>query len=88
MDLNKDSYLVKSEMSSPGKRSMSMVDYDIPETTKRVKRRRRSPPAVAVVNDNIGQQAEQQKMDSSKVDQNIAHTPTVKRSSRFRGVSR
>ncbi|XP_006365981.1 AP2-like ethylene-responsive transcription factor At1g16060 [Solanum tuberosum] len=88
MDLNKDSILVKSEMSSPGKRSMSMVDYDIPETTKRVKRRRRSPPAVAVVNDNIGQQAEQQKMDSSKVDQNIAHTPTVKRSSRFRGVSR
>uniref|UniRef100_A0A3Q7GWA6 AP2/ERF domain-containing protein n=1 Tax=Solanum lycopersicum TaxID=4081 RepID=A0A3Q7GWA6_SOLLC len=88
MDLNKDSYLVKSEMSSPGKRSMSMVDYGIPETTKRVKRRRRSPPAVGVVNDNIGQQAEQQKMDSSKVDQNIAHTPTVKRSSRFRGVSR
>lgn len=75
-------------MLSPGKRSMSMVDYDIPETTKRVKRRRRSPPAVAVLNDNIGQQAEQQKMDSSKVDQNIAHTPTVKRSSRFRGVSR
>ncbi|KAK4365805.1 hypothetical protein RND71_013685 [Anisodus tanguticus] len=87
MDLNKDSYLVKSEMVSPLKRSMSMVDYDIPETTKRVKRRRRSPPAVAL-NDNINQQAEQQKMDSPKVDQNIAHTLSVKRSSRFRGVSR
>ncbi|CAN4097844.1 unnamed protein product [Withania somnifera] len=88
MDLNKDLYLVKSEMVCPGKRSMPMVDYDIRETTKRVKRRRRSPPAVAVLNDNIGQQADQQKMDSSKVDQNITHTPTVKRSSRFRGVSR
>ncbi|KAK4375188.1 hypothetical protein RND71_005865 [Anisodus tanguticus] len=84
MDLNTSA---KTEMVSPGKRSMSMVDYDIPETIKRAKRRRRSPPAVAL-NDNIGQQAEQQKMDSSKVDQTIAHTPTVKRSSRFRGVSR
>ncbi|CAN4099784.1 unnamed protein product [Withania somnifera] len=66
---------------------MSMVDYDIPEKTKRVKRRRRSPPAVTL-NDNINRQADQQKMDSSKVDQNIAKTPTVKRSSRYRGVSR
>ncbi|KAJ8558533.1 hypothetical protein K7X08_034062 [Anisodus acutangulus] len=87
MDLNKDSYLVISEMVSPLKRSMSMVDYDIPETTKRAKRRRMSPPLVAL-NDNISQQTEQQKIDSPKVDQNIAHTPTVKRSSRFRGVSR
>nr|XP_009786832.1 PREDICTED: ethylene-responsive transcription factor WRI1-like [Nicotiana sylvestris] len=84
MDLNTS---VKSEMASPGKRSISMVDYDIPETTKRVKRRRRSPPAIEL-NENIGQQGEKQKMDSSKVDQNIAHTPAVKRSSRFRGVSK
>ncbi|XP_019248724.1 PREDICTED: AP2-like ethylene-responsive transcription factor At1g79700 [Nicotiana attenuata] len=84
MDLNTS---VKSEMASPGKRSISMVDYDISETTKRVKRRRRSPPAIEL-NENIGQQGEKQKMDSSKVDQNIAHTPTVKRSSRFRGVSK
>ncbi|XP_059301954.1 AP2-like ethylene-responsive transcription factor At1g79700 [Lycium ferocissimum] len=84
MDLNTS---VKSEMVSPIKRSMSMVDYDIPETRKRVKRRRRSHPAVAL-NDNTAQQSEKQKIDSSKVDQNIAHTPTVKRSSRFRGVSR
>ncbi|XP_070035454.1 AP2-like ethylene-responsive transcription factor At1g79700 [Nicotiana tomentosiformis] len=84
MDLNTS---IKSEMASPGKRSISMVDYDIPETTKRVKRRRRSPPAIEL-NENIGQQGEKQKMDSSKVDQNIAQTPTVKRSSRFRGVSK
>ncbi|XP_016474865.2 AP2-like ethylene-responsive transcription factor ANT isoform X1 [Nicotiana tabacum] len=84
MDLNTS---IKSEIASPGKRSISMVDYDIPETTKRVKRRRRSPPTIEL-NENIGQQGEKQKMDSSKVDQNIAHTPTVKRSSRFRGVSK
>lgn len=64
------------------RRSLCMVDYDIP-VNKCVKRRRRSPPAVVVNDNNIGQQ-----LDSPKANQNIVQTPTVKRSSRFRGVSR
>ncbi|XP_019070727.1 AP2-like ethylene-responsive transcription factor At1g16060 [Solanum lycopersicum] len=76
---------VKCEKLSPGnRRSLCMVDYDIPVNNKCIKRRRKSPATVVTVNDNS------QKLDSSKVDQSnsIVQTPTVKRSSRFRGVSR
>ncbi|XP_055822202.1 AP2-like ethylene-responsive transcription factor At1g16060 [Solanum dulcamara] len=79
---------VKCEKESRGnRRSLCMVDYGIPVNNKCVKRRRKSPVAAVIVNDsNINGQ----KLDSSKVDQNnsIVQTPTVKRSSRFRGVSR
>ncbi|KAJ8568192.1 hypothetical protein K7X08_020914 [Anisodus acutangulus] len=75
---------VKCEMVNPGRRSLCMADYDIP-VNKCVKRRRKSPPAAVLVNDNNNGR----KLDSSKADQNnIIQTPTVKRSSRFRGVSR
>ncbi|KAK4368798.1 hypothetical protein RND71_012590 [Anisodus tanguticus] len=75
---------VKCEMVNPGRRSLCMADYDIP-VNKCVKRRRKSPPAAVLVNDNNNGR----KLDSSKADQNnIVQTPTVKRSSRFRGVSR
>ncbi|KAK4364687.1 hypothetical protein RND71_016045 [Anisodus tanguticus] len=75
---------VKCEMVNPDRRSLCMPDYDIP-VNKCVKRRRKSPPAAVIVNDNNNRQ----KLDSSKADQNsIVQTPTVKRSSRFRGVSR
>ncbi|KAK6782907.1 hypothetical protein RDI58_020703 [Solanum bulbocastanum] len=79
---------VKCEKLSPGnRRSLCMVDYDIPVNNKCVKRRRKSPVAAVIVNDNNNNG---QKLDSSKVDQSnsIVQTPTVKRSSRFRGVSR
>ncbi|KAJ8555181.1 hypothetical protein K7X08_012677 [Anisodus acutangulus] len=75
---------VKCEMVNPGRRSLCMPDYGIP-ANKCVKRRRKSPPAAVIVNDNNNRQ----KLDSSKANQNsIVQTPTVKRSSRFRGVSR
>ncbi|KAH0741451.1 hypothetical protein KY290_034494 [Solanum tuberosum] len=79
---------VKCEKLSPGnRRSLCMVDYDIPVNNKCVKRRRKSPVAAVIVNDNNNNG---QKLDSSKVDQSssIVQTRTVKRSSRFRGVSR
>ncbi|CAN4128105.1 unnamed protein product [Withania somnifera] len=75
-----------SERMSPGTRgSLCMVDYDVPINNKCVKRRRKSTHAAVIVNDS------NQKLDSTKADQNsssIVQTPTVKRSSRFRGVSR
>ncbi|XP_027775133.1 AP2-like ethylene-responsive transcription factor At1g16060 [Solanum pennellii] len=79
---------VKCEKLSPGnRRSLCMVDYDIPVNNKCIKRRRKSPITAVTVNDNNNNG---QKLDSSKVDQSnsIVQTPTVKRSSRFRGVSR
>ncbi|KAH0643920.1 hypothetical protein KY289_034894 [Solanum tuberosum] len=79
---------VKCEKLCPGnRRSLCMVDYDIPVNNKCVKRRRKSPVAAVIVNDNNNNG---QKLDSSKIDQSssIVQTRTVKRSSRFRGVSR
>ncbi|CAI9785020.1 unnamed protein product [Fraxinus pennsylvanica] len=59
------------------------ISVDVQET-KCVKRRRRSPPVVALSNSN--QQIEQRQPQVFRVDQTTA--TTTKRSSRFRGVSR
>ncbi|KAF8390254.1 hypothetical protein HHK36_024779 [Tetracentron sinense] len=71
---------VKCEVS-PGKRRLSTADGDVP-TAKCVKRRRRDPAAVALSGCHDHQREQQQ------VNPSTATTTTVKRSSRFRGVSR
>ncbi|KAM3397235.1 AP2-like ethylene-responsive transcription factor BBM [Capsicum galapagoense] len=75
-------------MSRGIRRSLCMVDYDIPVNNKCTKRRRKSPASAVIMNDDNYNNG--QKLDSKKGDQNniIVQTPTVKRSSRFRGVSR
>ncbi|MCD7470083.1 Transcription factor [Datura stramonium] len=78
---------------SPGiRRSWCMVDYDIPVDNKCIKRRRKSPPVAAViVKDNNNNNNNGKKLESPKAEEDnsiIVQTPTVKRSSRFRGVSR
>lgn len=74
--------LVKSELSPTRKHRLLMLDGDgdVAATTKCVKRRRRDS-SVAV----------QQKGEQSEEQQQLSSQPTattVKRSSRFRGVSR
>ncbi|KAA8533013.1 hypothetical protein F0562_032870 [Nyssa sinensis] len=71
---------VKSEMMSSGRRRLCMVEGDVP-VAKCVKRRRRDPSAVALGCNDPGKQ---QQLQLPPVDQ----PSTVKRSSRFRGVSR
>ncbi|XVE85923.1 hypothetical protein DITRI_Ditri17bG0130900 [Diplodiscus trichospermus] len=72
----------KSELS-PGRRRFCMVEGDTIET-KCIKRRRRDPSTGALgCNDQQGEQQQQQEL---RGDQPTA--TTVKRSSRFRGVSR
>ncbi|KAK2966931.1 hypothetical protein RJ640_002116 [Escallonia rubra] len=71
--------MVKSE-ENPGRRQMCKVDVDAPEA-RCVKRRRRDTAAAAIDCDLRQQQPQE------VVDQSSAPT-TVKRSSRFRGVSR
>nr|GMD74735.1 AP2-like ethylene-responsive transcription factor At1g16060 [Ipomoea batatas]GMD78204.1 AP2-like ethylene-responsive transcription factor At1g16060 [Ipomoea batatas] len=76
---------VKSEelLSPAGRRSLCMVNCE----NKCVKRRRRSPPAIAI--QPPGETSVQNAADSTTPKQpNVPTTPTVKRSSRFRGVSR
>ncbi|XP_019190881.1 PREDICTED: AP2-like ethylene-responsive transcription factor At1g79700 [Ipomoea nil] len=77
---------VKSEevLSPAGRRSLCVVNYE----NKCVKRRRRSPPA-AIAIQPPGETSLQNAADSTTPKhQNVPTTPTVKRSSRFRGVSR
>ncbi|XP_021808786.1 AP2-like ethylene-responsive transcription factor At1g79700 [Prunus avium] len=73
--------VVKNE-ENPGRRRLSTADRET-EATRSVKRRRRDPPAVAVSCDN--NQSEQQ-LPQKPADPTSA--TTMKRSSRFRGVSR
>ncbi|CAL9014475.1 unnamed protein product [Prunus brigantina] len=73
--------MVKNE-ENPGRRRQSTADRET-EATRSVKRRRRDPPAVAVSCDN--KQSEQQ-LPQKPADPTSA--TTMKRSSRFRGVSR
>ncbi|PQQ06755.1 AP2-like ethylene-responsive transcription factor [Prunus yedoensis var. nudiflora] len=73
--------MVKKE-ENPGRRRLSTADRET-EATRSVKRRRRDPPAVAVSCDN--NQSEQQ-LPQKPADPTSA--TTMKRSSRFRGVSR
>ncbi|KAH0973740.1 hypothetical protein GBA52_025896 [Prunus armeniaca] len=73
--------MVKNE-ENPGRRRLSTADRET-EATRSVKRRRRDPPAVAVSCDN--NQSEQQ-LPQKPADPTSA--TTMKRSSRFRGVSR
>lgn len=72
----------KSELS-PGRRGLCATEGDSTTETKCIKRRRRSDPSNG--NNNQGEQQQQQKQQV-KGDQPTA--TTVKRSSRFRGVSR
>ncbi|OMO58715.1 hypothetical protein CCACVL1_25405 [Corchorus capsularis] len=72
----------KSELS-PGRRRLCMAEGESIET-KCIKRRRRDPSSVSLGGNN--QQGEQQQQQQLQNDQPTA--TTVKRSSRFRGVSR
>nr|XP_027084499.1 AP2-like ethylene-responsive transcription factor At1g16060 isoform X2 [Coffea arabica] len=81
--------IVKSEASARG-RSYCLVESDVPET-KCVRRRRRSPSALTVLTGEASPGGrDQQQPQIQQVDQNNGAnaTTTVKRSSRFRGVSR
>ncbi|KAM1357999.1 hypothetical protein EV1_044677 [Malus domestica] len=73
--------MVKNE-ENPGRRRLSAADREV-QAARCVKRRRRDPPAVAVSSDN--NQSELQ-LPQKPADQTPA--TTMKRSSRFRGVSR
>lgn len=74
----------KSEAGAE-KRVFSIVEADAQETTKCVKRRRRSPPLVTLsCNDQRHPPAFQLDQTATPA----APTTTMKRSSRFRGVSR
>ncbi|XP_060210312.1 AP2-like ethylene-responsive transcription factor At1g16060 [Lycium barbarum] len=74
---------IKCERETPGRRNLCVVDYDIP-VNKCVKRQRKSPTVAAIVNDDNHNGQKSPKADQK----NIVQTPTTKRSSRFRGVSR
>ncbi|XP_028806430.1 AP2-like ethylene-responsive transcription factor At1g79700 [Neltuma alba] len=71
--------------SGESKRSQLMAENQFPRTHY-VKRRRREPYATAL-NDAPSDQVQQQSQPQLQGDQNLS-TSTVKRSSRFRGVSR
>lgn len=70
---------VKSELKSNGKHLLREPVRAVvgPDGMKCVKRRRREPALLSIINDSNGQM-----LDRS------ATTSTIKRSSRFRGVSR
>lgn len=76
---------LKSEMISR-RRSFSVLESDDVSETKCIKRRRRSSPSSAAVRmeGGIHQQTVNLQVDQTTT----TPTPTVKRSSRFRGVSR
>ncbi|XP_019706827.2 AP2-like ethylene-responsive transcription factor AIL5 [Elaeis guineensis] len=75
-----DVKLVKSEVDSNGRRLLGMATgpQDSSETVKFLKRRRREPAFLATATDSNGE----------IIDQSATSNTTVKRSSRFRGVSR
>ncbi|KAI9119178.1 hypothetical protein K1719_009853 [Acacia pycnantha] len=76
--------MIKSKVS---KRSQ-LMDEDKLQGTRSVKRRRREPCAVVLNNNDApSDQVQQQLKPQLQVDQNLS-TSTMKRSSRFRGVSR
>lgn len=78
---------MKSEVN-PLSRSFCLVETDVPED-KFIKRRRRSPVAITLTSDASQGGHGLQQQQTLQVDQNNgATTTTVKRSSRFRGVSR
>lgn len=72
-----------SELSPPGRRRASAVDGENLETVC-IKRRRRDPAAASYNNQLPGEKQQQQQL--LQADQPTA--TTVKRSSKFRGVSR
>lgn len=81
MNQNMDMVMVKNE-ENHGRRRICMVE-GASQATHHVKRRRRDPSAVAPVGDETqSQQLQQQQTDQASA------TTAVKRSSRFRGVSR
>ncbi|KAF5479204.1 hypothetical protein F2P56_000048 [Juglans regia] len=70
------------------RRSMSCAaDVDQAQAARCVKRRRRDPTAVALGSDDNNQSQQQQQFPQQQTDQTSTAT-TVKRSSKFRGVSR
>lgn len=71
--------MVKSE-ENIGKRYLCMVDSEV-QSVRGLKRRRREPAAVTVRTEDQSQSLQQQTNQTSPA-------TTVKRSSRFRGVSR
>lgn len=74
--------MIKNE-ENPGRRRGCIADNEA-QVARYVKRRRRDPAIVALGSDD---NQSQQQMPQKQTDQTSAAT-TVKRSSRFRGVSR
>lgn len=75
--------MVKNE-ENPGSSRMCMADSEEAQLARCVKRRRRDPAAVTLRRDD---NQSQQQLPQQQTDQTSAAS-TVKRSSRFRGVSR
>ena len=75
---------------NPGRLRLCMMEEErsAGETGKCIKRRRRDPSAFALSCNIIDQQSDQQQQPRSLGDRTVAVATTVKRSSRFRGVSR
>ncbi|KAF9673894.1 hypothetical protein SADUNF_Sadunf10G0071400 [Salix dunnii] len=75
---------------SPGRLRLCMIEEErsAGETGKCIKRPRRDPSAFALSCNIIDQQSDQQQQPQSFGDRTEAVATTVKRSSRFRGVSR
>ena len=75
--------MVKNEETPAGRRSLSTTDRQGNQATRCVKRRRREPAAVAVDNSKS-----ELPLPETPADPAASTATTMKRSSRFRGVSR
>jgi len=75
---------------SLGRRRLCIIEEErrAGETGKCIKRRRRDPSTFALSCNINDQQSDQQQQQQSLGDRTAAVATTVKRSSRFRGVSR
>ena len=83
-----ETMVVKNE-ENVGRRRMCVANGEA-ERTRSVKRRRRDTTVAALSNSDDNNQSDQnqQQLPQQQVDQTSSNATTVKRSSRFRGVSR
>ena len=83
-----ETMMVKNE-ESVGRQRMRVTNGEA-EGTRSVKRRRRDKTVAALSNSDDNNQSDQnqQQLPQQQVDQTSSNATTVKRSSRFRGVSR
>lgn len=81
--------LVVKHEENVGRRRMCVANGEA-EGTRSVKRQRRDTTVAALSNsdDNNPSDQNQQQLQQQQVDQTSSNATTVKRSSRFRGVSR